>query len=295
MKTGKKPSFEIRQLSRDVHLALILDEWPSGAAQMDFGLVTQAHYAALQEAVKQHGVTLEQLDRALGRGEALTRLIGPENRYHGLKFESAWDELMPSFEELQALSKEEFDELEEPIRIRYFYELEDRQARDEPAKTMDWKQGETEQNCLLLDVESWSKRYPGMPSVEVAREQEDPVLLMKTDDNLPEYGEPGTSFYVAGYSTDGIPVYGHTSGGSLCVMSVTQFMNGGATRFFGLLLDHQKNEMRLEEIDDDLLSYEGPGSLQLWVDQAWQPRRLSEVIGEHPEYEMLTDDDRVRL
>jgi hypothetical protein len=91
--TTDESASEIRQLARDVYLCLILDIWPTNAGMVDFGILSGEHYAAMQEAVRVHGVTEEQLDRAMCKGAELTALIGPENSYHGLVFTTPWDEL----------------------------------------------------------------------------------------------------------------------------------------------------------------------------------------------------------
>lgn len=73
----------IRPVTQNLVQALLLDSWPSGnAVYVDFGLdgwgggsTPQQRYECLKYALKSEGVTLEQLDKALGDGPALTRLI----------------------------------------------------------------------------------------------------------------------------------------------------------------------------------------------------------------------------
>jgi hypothetical protein len=85
----------VREGTRSFYDRLMVDVWPTLAAARDFGVASRAHDAALREAVKAHGVTPEQLDRALGRGPALTALIGPDNPYHGIAFRTPWDDILP--------------------------------------------------------------------------------------------------------------------------------------------------------------------------------------------------------
>jgi hypothetical protein len=90
---SKKPRAAIRPVTENVFWSLILDVWPNPAGIQDFGLRSDRHYAALQYAVQSDGVTPEELDRALGDGEAITALIRPGNPYCGVTFQTAWDGL----------------------------------------------------------------------------------------------------------------------------------------------------------------------------------------------------------
>src|SRR4051812_34717513 len=84
---------QIRPLTRALYEALLLDVWPSPATCMDFGITSEAHLGALQWAVKEDGVTMEQLDAALGKGPALQALISPTNPYRNVAFRTAWDDM----------------------------------------------------------------------------------------------------------------------------------------------------------------------------------------------------------
>ncbi len=89
----------IRPVTEAVYQALLLDVWPSPAGVQDFGLATADHLGALQWAVKEDGVTREQLDEALGNGPALQALISPTNPYRNVVFRTAWDDLLAEPEE----------------------------------------------------------------------------------------------------------------------------------------------------------------------------------------------------
>ncbi len=84
----------VRPVTQQLYLALILDSWPSPAAVVDFGIDSERHYAALQHAVMQHGVTAGELDNAACNGPALTALIRPDSPFHGLTFTTSWDDLV---------------------------------------------------------------------------------------------------------------------------------------------------------------------------------------------------------
>lgn len=83
----------VRPLPLRLYFCLILDIAPTPAARQDFGIASEQHYGALQFAVKHEGVTPQQLDAACGRGAAIRALVGAENPYYGIEFETAWDRL----------------------------------------------------------------------------------------------------------------------------------------------------------------------------------------------------------
>ena len=83
----------IRAVTRDLYRAIFEDEWPSRATEIDFGIASPAHFGALQYAVKCDGVTLEQLDDALGSSVRIQALIGTTNPYRDAIFTTTWDEL----------------------------------------------------------------------------------------------------------------------------------------------------------------------------------------------------------
>lgn len=94
MTREKKEEREIREVTRAVYMALLLDVWPNAAGIVDFGLKTDTHYGALQFAVKVHEVSIEELDAALGNGPALTALIRKGNPYQGVQFRTHWDAIL---------------------------------------------------------------------------------------------------------------------------------------------------------------------------------------------------------
>ncbi len=60
----------------------------SPAVMVDFGINAESDLDAYRNAILKGGVTLEQLDAALGNGPALTKLIG-------VPIATAWDFLPP--------------------------------------------------------------------------------------------------------------------------------------------------------------------------------------------------------
>ncbi len=91
-----KDSPPIREVTKRVYDCLLADDCPSAAGVQDFGLKTAEHLGALRHAVRCHGVTLEELDDALGDGPAITALVRDGNPYVGVAFETPWDDIMIS-------------------------------------------------------------------------------------------------------------------------------------------------------------------------------------------------------
>ena len=83
-----------RPMTKALHNALMLDlPVPSIATKVDFGIKTVAHHTALMGAVRR-GVTVNELDLALGDGPTLTALCGGD-----VVFTTAYDDFPPEEEE----------------------------------------------------------------------------------------------------------------------------------------------------------------------------------------------------
>lgn len=82
------------QLADSLVDSLVLDQWPSAAVLVDFGIDSPDHLGALQHAVNV-GVTAYDLDRVLGSGRAITCLARslPGQPYPDIKFVTAYDGL----------------------------------------------------------------------------------------------------------------------------------------------------------------------------------------------------------
>jgi hypothetical protein len=85
----------IRDTTRNLVEAIWADEWPRNRAIVDFGIKSQAHYEALYFGLRDGRITPEQLDEALGKGEALTALArsARSNPHRGIVFRTDWDDL----------------------------------------------------------------------------------------------------------------------------------------------------------------------------------------------------------
>jgi hypothetical protein len=85
---------EVREMTTNLVLALEVDIWPSLATCVDFGIKSEDHLGALQYAVREDGVSAEQLDAALGNGPEIQKLLSERNPYRFVTFETDWDHLM---------------------------------------------------------------------------------------------------------------------------------------------------------------------------------------------------------
>jgi hypothetical protein len=80
----------IRPVAAKVYDALMGDFWPPASGIVDFGIDSDEHYAALQDAVRK-GATKQELDKALGDGPALTLLVSKYGS--NVKFTTSYDDL----------------------------------------------------------------------------------------------------------------------------------------------------------------------------------------------------------
>jgi hypothetical protein len=91
---------QIRDTTRNLVEAVMLDVWPRNAAIVDFGIRSQQHYEALYDPLRHGDFTPEQMDAALGNGRKLTELVNaaPHNLRKGIVFHTDWDDLLPELE-----------------------------------------------------------------------------------------------------------------------------------------------------------------------------------------------------
>lgn len=84
------------EMARGLFDCLVRDVWPSPETIVDFGIDTDRHLGALQQLVR-WGFTSYDLDRVLGDGPAITRLVQcmPEQLYGEVVFRTAYDDLVP--------------------------------------------------------------------------------------------------------------------------------------------------------------------------------------------------------
>jgi hypothetical protein len=75
-----------RFVALDVYNSLEVDECPDIEGIISAGLETPYHTAALRHAIVNDGVTVQQLEDALGDGRKLQALISPTNPYRFVVF-----------------------------------------------------------------------------------------------------------------------------------------------------------------------------------------------------------------
>lgn len=100
MTTNGRTEMTVRKTAEEVYQCLMLDVWPGHTAITDFGLETDAHYGALQYAIRENDAGPRELDEALGNGKRLTALIKQDNPYHGVVFSTPWDTIMVRHDEV---------------------------------------------------------------------------------------------------------------------------------------------------------------------------------------------------
>jgi hypothetical protein len=76
-----------------LHEDLLRDSWPSPATVVDFGIASERHLGALRYAARA-GVTAYDLDRVMGNGPAITRLVRsvPGQPLNDVEFHTAYDD-----------------------------------------------------------------------------------------------------------------------------------------------------------------------------------------------------------
>ena len=175
--------------------------------------------------------------------------------------------------------------MEDPKRCRDSHEAE--VSREEPNQMAEQPFSPAEPRSLR-DHLPWRDLFPGMPTVEAARQEEDPVFWAKADEFYGEDVEGAErknvdSFFLAGYSADGLPPpFKGLGGASLDILSVGQFRRRHDRRFYGLMISPPDRTMHWKEIGDQCLEYEGPGYLDVCLDESWEPKRYSEVLKDYP-------------
>ena len=78
----------------DLVKAMTLDIWPRVSAIVDFGIDSQGHYEAFHRAVREAGVTADELHAVVGNGPKITALLNARGcNPLGLKFLTSYDDL----------------------------------------------------------------------------------------------------------------------------------------------------------------------------------------------------------
>lgn len=138
---------------------------------------------------------------------------------------------------------------------------------DDMPQEPDWdslREGAAEHERFTLNSHGgWRKFYPKLPTVEAVHRDKDPVLWIKAS------VQDGRSFYVAGYSSN----------------------NYSDIIYYGLMADPNTKTMEWMGVDDELLHWEGPGEIELIVDESWKPKRFSEDEELHPSFTFIPESE----
>ena len=84
---------KVRPITRHLITSVLMDQWPSIPAVVDFGIDSQQHYEALYFPIRNREISPKQLDDALGNGEQIAALVraAPSNPHKDIEFQTSWD------------------------------------------------------------------------------------------------------------------------------------------------------------------------------------------------------------
>jgi hypothetical protein len=116
----------------------------------------------------------------------------------------------------------------------------------------------------LADCCGWPEEYPGMPTVEQASRQADPVLWVRA------WNQPDYVFYAAG-----------------CTLG-----EWDDRWIYGLLLMHGPKWFEWIQVDRWRLDTLDIGWFDLRVDESWSPVRASAVLRRYPELKHIPEEKR---
>jgi hypothetical protein len=135
----------------------------------------------------------------------------------------------------------------------------------------------------LVDKLNWNHMFPGLPTVEVARQQENPRFWFRAQ------GQQGEEFYVAGYSVNlcGTRLF---SSSSFCTRDGLPFGEYAEKRFYGLSVHHSRREAEWRELFRDLPKPEDPAELFFEVDVEWPSQPVCDVLKKLSGYTFISSE-----
>lgn len=98
-KRGQQNSGMVRPLVQHLFESFKKGVWPEGpAAVTDFGIDSQEHFEALCIPVRKGEISADDLDRALGNGPLLTKLVrqAASNPHISIEFKTPYDDFPQS-------------------------------------------------------------------------------------------------------------------------------------------------------------------------------------------------------
>jgi hypothetical protein len=83
----------VRPTTRNLVTSILMEQWPSPAAVVDFGIDSRKHYEALCFPIREAEIMPKALDAALGDGPKLTALVqeSASNPHKDVEFHTSWD------------------------------------------------------------------------------------------------------------------------------------------------------------------------------------------------------------
>jgi hypothetical protein len=86
----------VRMTTRNLITSILMDEWPSHGAVVDFGIDSQKHYESLYYPIREAEIMPKALDAALGDGPQLTAMVrdAASNPHKDVEFHTSWDVIL---------------------------------------------------------------------------------------------------------------------------------------------------------------------------------------------------------
>ena len=83
----------IKPVTKSLVFSIFLDNWPTPAACVDFGIDTQLQYEALYYPIRAGEISEVELDKVLGNGPELTKLVQSceSNPHKDIVFQTSYD------------------------------------------------------------------------------------------------------------------------------------------------------------------------------------------------------------
>lgn len=91
----------IKPVTAKMFFSVCLDQWPSPAACVDFGVDSQSHYEALYYPIRAGEISEIELDKVLGNGPEITKLVQSceSNPHKDIVFTTAYDCMEDGFDD----------------------------------------------------------------------------------------------------------------------------------------------------------------------------------------------------
>lgn len=83
----------VKSVTAKMFISVLIDNWPSPAACVDFGVDSQLHYEALYYPIRAGEISEVELDKVLGNGPEITKLVQSceSNPHKDIVFQTSYD------------------------------------------------------------------------------------------------------------------------------------------------------------------------------------------------------------